>query len=61
MSRMIRGPSRASEALNENVEEFVRVYTPSTEPLPERAFRVIPAKSIFSVTFWTRLTSSRIF
>jgi hypothetical protein len=60
MSRMIRGPSRGSEALKENVEEFVRVYTPSTEPLPERAFRVLPAKSIFSVTFWTRLTSSRI-
>jgi hypothetical protein len=42
MSRMIRGPSRGSEALYENVEEFVRVYTPSTEPLPERAFRVLP-------------------
>jgi hypothetical protein len=26
MSRMIRGPSRGSESLDENVEEFVRVY-----------------------------------
>ena len=35
MSRMLRGPSRGEEALYENVEEFVRVYTPSTEPLPK--------------------------
>jgi hypothetical protein len=42
MSRMIRGPSRGSEALYENVEEFVRVYPPSTDPLPDRAFRVLP-------------------
>jgi hypothetical protein len=35
MSRMLRGPSRGEEALYENVEEFVRAYTPSTEPLPK--------------------------
>jgi hypothetical protein len=37
MSRMLRGPSRGEEALFENVEEFVRFYTPSTEPLPKGA------------------------
>jgi hypothetical protein len=35
MSRMLRGPSRGEGALYENVEEFVRTYTPSTEPLPK--------------------------
>ena len=35
MSRMLRGPSRGEEALYEHVEEFVRVYTPSTDPLPK--------------------------
>jgi hypothetical protein len=40
MFRMTRGPSHGSEALY--VGEFVRVYTSSTELLPERAFRVLP-------------------
>jgi hypothetical protein len=35
MSRMLRGPSRGEEELYENVEEFARTYTPSTEPLPK--------------------------
>jgi hypothetical protein len=42
MSRMLRGPSRGGEALFENVEEFVRFYTPSTEPLPKGAYLTLP-------------------
>jgi hypothetical protein len=42
MSRMLRGPSRMEEALFENAEEFVRFYTPSTEPLPKGAHLTLP-------------------
>jgi hypothetical protein len=42
MSLMLRGPSRGEEAQFENVEEFVRFYTPSTEPLPKGAHLTLP-------------------
>jgi hypothetical protein len=42
MSRMLRGPSRGEEALYENVEEFVRAYTQSTEPLPKGPRFILP-------------------
>jgi hypothetical protein len=42
MSRMLRGPSRGEEALYENVEEFVRAYTQSMEPLPKGHYFTLP-------------------
>jgi hypothetical protein len=42
MSRMLRGPSRGEEALYKNVEEFVRAYTQSTEPLPKGPYFTLP-------------------
>jgi hypothetical protein len=42
MSHMFRGPPRGEEALYENVEELVRAYTESTEPLPKGPYFTLP-------------------
>jgi hypothetical protein len=42
MYRMRRCPSHGEEALYEYVEEFARVYTPSTDPLPKSPYYTLP-------------------